>query len=180
MNLVRELRHLVARFFGSLSRAEPTGPLVAWLTAKLSAQEVELFEAMSVADRRHAVVCAVKAEELLGEAATDEIVVASALHDVGKTDAHLGSVGRAGATVVGRVVSPLWLERWGKATGWRRSVAIYADHDVLGSEILRSCGSAPLVVAWAREHHLAEADWSIPRDLGRSLAKADLVSSSHI
>jgi hypothetical protein len=37
-----------------------------------------------------------------------------------------------------------------------------------------------MVVAWAREHHLDESDWSIPPDLGRSLAQADLVSSLDI
>lgn len=175
-----ELRHLVARFFGSLGRAEPSTTQLAWLDAKLSPAESDQLAAMSVADRRHAVACARQIEALLGEAVSDELIVASALHDVGKTEAGLGTPGRVVATVVGRLVPRAWRVDWIRGRGWRHAFAVYLSHDVRGAELLDEIGSAPMVVAWAREHHLDEADWSIPPDLGRSLAEADLVSSLDI
>jgi hypothetical protein len=169
-----ELGHLAGRFRESLSQAEPPRVELAWLEAKLSAAEIAQIETMSVADRRHAVACGRRADVLRGAAVSDEMIAASALHDVGKTEARLGTFGRALATVVGKVTAPGRRESWSEQSGWRRAFAVYLDHDVRGAELLSSIGSAPLVVAWAREHHLDEAHWSIPPEWGRCLARADL------
>lgn len=180
MGLRSDMGHLAARLVGSLSRSEPPEPDVRWLEAMLLPAEVKEFESMSVADRRHAVECARRAEVLLGSDASPELIVAAALHDVGKTEAHLGTLGRVGATLVGRVTPSRWREGWLARGGWPRAIAVYLEHDVRGAARLEEIGSSPLAVAWAREHHLAESDWTVPTRWGRRLAEADLVSSLDI
>jgi len=153
-------RHLVGRFVESLSNAAPDPEEERWLLGLLSPQETALYGAMSVQDRRHAVHCAREAMRLLGDASTPTLIVASALHDVGKTEVGLGTVGRALATVLQSVV-PV-----GK-------VYRYARHNQLGAMRLMEAGSAPEVVAWAREHHRGVSEWSLPEHIGRALAEAD-------
>lgn len=172
--------HLTRRFLGSFSRAEPPPEELAWLEARLSSEETAQVEAMSVQDRRHAVACARRAQVLFGVDASDELIAASALHDVGKTEARLGTFGRVLATIAGKLVSPARVESWAGLGGWRRAFAVYLQHDVRGAELLEESGSAPVVVTWAREHHLDEGDWSIRSEWGRRLAEADLVSSLKI
>jgi hypothetical protein len=86
---------------------------------------------------------------------------------VGKLDAGLGTFGRVGATVVGEVVGR---DRAARSSG---RVGRYLSHDEGGAELLTAAGSHPLTVAWARQHHLPEASWTVPGPVGRALKAAD-------
>ena len=96
------LYHLVGRFLGSILPVGPPKSAQAWATGHLLPAEVGLFEAMSGPDRRHAIGVARRAIRLLdnsGDTPTRAFVAAALLHDVGKTEARLGTFGRAVATV---------------------------------------------------------------------------------
>lgn len=154
------LQHLAGRFVESLSNAPPDPDEERWLLGLLNPGETALYSAMSVADRRHAVTCGTEAMRLLGDQASPVLIVASALHDVGKTEVGLGTFGRVFATAL--------VEIWPIGR-----VNAYAQHNQLGAIRLIAAGSAPEVVAWAREHHRSPSEWTLPEDIGRLLAEAD-------
>ncbi len=165
--------HLARRFFGSLGRRAPDPAAEARLLERMRDVEVELYRMLSDADRRHAVGSATAASSLLGSAATDDLVIAAALHDVGKLDSGLGTGGRVVASVAVAVLGRERLgslgARWGPAAQW----ATYADHAELGAQRLAALGCADPVVAWAREHHRPPTESSLGRDVARALAAAD-------
>lgn len=157
--------HWARRFTTSLSRRLPAADDDAWLLEQLEPAEVAWYQRMSPQDRRHAVGCARMAHTLLGAASTREIRVASALHDVGKVQSGLGTVGRSFASAAGTVgaLRPRLPARWQQ----------YLDHSEIGALLLQEAGSGPLAVAWAREHHLPPAEWTIDPSVGRALIEAD-------
>jgi hypothetical protein len=117
---------------------------------------------MSGPDRRHAVAVA---RRLPG--AELAAVPAALLHDVGKIESRLGPWRRAAITVLAMVVGRPRLARG------RGRVARYLGHDHLGAHLLEGAGSHPLVVAWAREHHLPPERWTVPGPVGALLKAAD-------
>jgi len=126
--------------------------------------ELDLWRRMSGPDRRHAVAVARAVASSHQERAA---VAAALLHDVGKIDAALGTFGRVGVTAWSLVVG-----RERIAAGHGRA-ARYVRHDEIGAALLRDAGSAPLTVAWTREHHLPPEWWTVPADVGRALKSAD-------
>src|SRR5690348_13094971 len=106
---------------------------------------------MPAADRRESVRVARQVQAELGD--DPRLLAAALLHDVGKTDARLGPVGRALATVAGgiagRDIAPAWQQRGGVA----RRFALYLRHDEVGAGILRMADARPEAVAWAAAHH---------------------------
>lgn len=159
-------RHLARRFVGSLWPGGPGRDDDAWARSFLNPGEQKLWSQMSGPDRRHAVAVA-RALVASGVEGGEGAVPAALLHDVGKVASGLGTLGRAGATALALVV--------GRHRVARRSgaVARYLRHDVLGADLLVAAGSDPLTVAWAREHHLPAARWSVPLALGEALKAAD-------
>lgn len=157
------VRHLVQRFRWSLSSAPPAPDDEQWLLEMLSPAQAHLYRAMSPQDRRHAVDCARRVRDL-----EPCVIVASALHDVGKTESGLGTFGRVAATLVGPVAR---LDQ----PGFMGRAALYKQHPERGASALGAAGSDELVVAWAAEHHRAPADWSPAIDpaVGRRLLAAD-------
>ena len=125
----------------------------------LSGRELVLWRRMSGADRRHAVGVA----RAVGET---RLVPAALLHDVGKVESPLGTFGRALATVGAAA-------RGGDAWTEEGAVGRYLRHDVLGAQLLADAGASPLVVAWAREHHLPPERWTVARRDGERLKAAD-------
>ena len=97
------------------------------------------------------------------QADTAWLVAAGLLHDVGKTSAQLGVIGRSAATV-------LELLGVGSAPG---RLGRYLHYPVAGAAALQRAGSDPRVVAWAGEHHLGAARWTVPASAGELLARAD-------
>jgi putative nucleotidyltransferase with HDIG domain len=167
-------RHLAGRFFGSLGGAPPSPEDEAWAVACCLPGESALWRQMSAADRRHAIGVAHRAADLLGgESATDRAVLAAALlHDVGKIEAGLGTVGRVYATVAG-MAGGAGGAGTGRIAGLGGRVSRYLRHDELGARLLAEAGSDPVTVAWAREHHCPRTRWTVPATLGDALEAAD-------
>ncbi len=63
--------------------------------------------------------------------------------------------------------------QWAASRGFTRRVGQYVVYPELGVDLLRLAGSADEVVAWSRQHHLPEAEWTIPAEWGRLLRAAD-------
>lgn len=123
--------HLVRRFVGSLSRRAPDAAAVQWAVGHMLAEEAVLWSAMPVQDRRHSIEVArrfVAAEPH----ATRAEVAGALLHDVGKGEAALGTMGRVVATVVGPRTARL---------------RAYHDHEAVGARMLTEAGSDAVTVA---------------------------------
>ena len=162
------IAHLARRFFGSLSTRPPAARDEAWAREHLVPGESAIWARLSAPDRRHAIGVAREVIALVGPAAVTRPVVAAALlHDAGKLDSGLGTFARVGATV------------WSAARGREHAaagdgrVARYLRHDAIGADALAAAGSDLLTVAWAREHHRPEREWTVPLDVGRALKAAD-------
>ena len=170
---VMDALHLARRFFGSLRPPKPKLSEEVWLRALLNAAEDELFLAQAAIDRVHSIECALKVRELLGTQASGSVIVASALHDVGKTEARLTTTGRVLATLAGRIVPVRTVRRWETSSGFRQRLAVYDAHPQRGAALLVAAGSHPTVVAWAHEHHLARDEWTLSASIGEALWRAD-------
>ncbi len=142
-----EVLHLVRRFAGSLSRRPPSLDDVRWAEAHLLPIEVAMWRKMSNVDRRHHVLVA-RRFLAARPAATRAELAGALLHDVGKVEAGLGTVGRVVATVVG------------PRTARFRT---YHDHEAIGARWLADAGSDPATVALVRREGPA----------ARALAAAD-------
>jgi hypothetical protein len=129
---------------------------------------------MSGPDRRHAVGVARRVAAALGPAeATPPVLAAALLHDVGKVDAGLGTLGRVPATALGVVSGHRQAARWAQARGPLGRVGRYLDHSRIGAELLEQAGSDPLTVRWAAEHHLPPERWGMPARVATALKAAD-------
>jgi hypothetical protein len=182
------LWHLASRFFGSVLPVGPPKADEQWATGQLLPGEAVLFAAMSGPDRRHAIGVARRAlgllartDETLHEMAGRAFVAAALLHDVGKNEAHLGTFGRVGATVMAVVFGRENVVAWGRSParspwtvrGCKARMGLYLMHDSIGGRLLEGAGSEVLTFRWAREHHLPESRWSVDGRLGRALKEAD-------
>ncbi len=165
--------HLVGRFFGSLRPGGPGAAAEAWVAERLLPGELALWRRMSRPDRRHAHGVARRVQRALGDEATRPVLAAALLHDVGKTDARLRTYGRVVATLSAAVAGRDMADVWRNQTGFIRRVGLYLQHDRIGAEQLELAGADPLTVAWAREHHLPEDQWTVPAHLGAALKEAD-------
>lgn len=166
-----EIGHLAQRTLWSLRKPQPDQSATQWLEGFFSANELVLFHAMSATDQAHAVICAQAVSEL-----GDDVIVASALHDVGKTDARLETAGRVLASLCGLIgidpaAGPRFLAPVFK--GLRDRLSWYLNHSEIGAQILTEAGSCDLAISWAREHHFASEDCSLPADLAERLRRAD-------
>lgn len=162
-----ELPHLARRTLWSLRKPTPDPAGDEWLRSLLSPQETLLYRSMTAVDRAHAISCAQCVDDL-----DQQVVVASALHDVGKTDAGLGTPGRVVATFCGLLIAER-ARTWHDKSGLRRQVAVYLDHTERGAAALIAAGSSDVVIAWAREHHLDAGSWTIPPAIAARLKAAD-------
>ena len=123
--------HLVRRFFQSLSPRYPATSETASLRSLMTDSEFALWASMVAADQRHSLKVVERFRWRLSDASTAEIV-GVALHDVGKVRSGLGTFGRVVATLVGPHT---------------RRFATYHDHERVGLEMLRECGSTHEVLA---------------------------------
>ena len=169
----RYAAHLVRRFAGSLWPAGPPADDEQWVRQQLLLGEVELWERMSGADRRHAVGVARRTAADLGPAATRPVLAAALLHDVGKVDAAIGPIRRSVATVIALAVGYERARAWRPRPGPRGRLGRYLCHDAIGAELLTAAGSDDLTVRWAAEHHRPPAEWSLPAAVGAALKSAD-------
>lgn len=165
--------HLARRFLGSLSPLPLSATDDAWARANLLPAEAVLWGRMPRVDRKHAVGVARRVEAALGADAERAVLAAALLHDVGKIDAELGTLGRVFATLVGGFADRDQIRAWQRQRGLTRRIGLYLRHDAVGGDLLELAGADPLTVAWAREHHLREERWSIPVRVGSVLRDAD-------
>jgi hypothetical protein len=128
---------------------------------------------MSSADRRHSAGVARRVERALGHEAARPVLAAALLHDVGKVESGLGTYGRVVATLSAAVAGRDQARTWMRGTGITRKVGLYLLHPDLGGDLLALAGSDELTVAWAREHHLPEDQWTVPVAIGHALRDAD-------
>lgn len=163
------------RFFGSLSRAEPAAADTAWVEGILGPGELRLWRRMSAADRRHAAGVARRVDSDLGGTPDTRrpALAAALLHDVGKVDAGLGTLGRVGATLIGLAGSRARAAELARRRGPLGRVGRYLDHPAIGAALLEEAGSDPLTVAWTAEHHLDPERWSVPSSVASALHRAD-------
>jgi putative nucleotidyltransferase with HDIG domain len=167
--LTTKVGHLTRGFFGALRAREPDTPDRLWVETLLTEPELACWQGMSRADKAESIAVARAAARDLGRDADSRWLAAALLHDVGKTDARLGPVRRAGATVIGAVVSH------GRARRWPNRVGLYISHDDRGASRLREAGARPEVTAWSAAHHRPEM-WpasGIPPEICEILADAD-------
>jgi len=137
VNLVTMVWHLTARFATSLPPTPPSVGDELWVEEHLSEGERSLWVQLSNQDRRHS---AAVARRFVAErpAASRAEIAGAILHDVGKVDCGLGTLGRVVATVVG--------DR-GPA-----SFRAYHDHEEIGAEMARGVGSDPATVELIAQH----------------------------
>ncbi|HZU80536.1 MAG TPA: hypothetical protein VE991_11520 [Acidimicrobiales bacterium] len=173
------LRHLAGRFFGALWPGGPKPADEAWARRWLVPGEQDLWGRMSGPDRRHAVGVARGTLALLGAPAEPDraVVAAALLHDAGKVEAGFGTLARAVVTALAMVAGRARLAAepgGGRREGrWRRRIRLYLTHDAVGAELLQAAGSAPVTVAWTREHHRPREQWTVPQPAADALKAAD-------
>ena len=143
------LGHLARRFAGSLSDRAPDEADARWVAGQLSAGELVLWQRMSNADRRHSIEVARRFVARRPAASPAEIAGAL-LHDCGKVEAGLGTIGRVLATVAGPRTSRF---------------RTYHDHEAIGARLAAKAGSDPATVELVQ---------------GRGPAAADLLAADNI
>jgi hypothetical protein len=126
--------HLVRRFVGSLSTEPPASGDLAWVRTHLLPAEWAMWERFGPADQRHTIAVARRFVERRPDAPRPE-VAGALLHDIGKINSELGTVGRVIATVVGP-----------RTDRFRR----YHDHESIGAEWCEEAGSDPVTIALVR------------------------------
>jgi hypothetical protein len=150
------VEHLAKRFFGSLSRRPPPSEDEAWARSWLLPGEVELWERMGNADRRHVIDVARRFEDAVPAPVTRPAMAGALLHDIGKVVCGLGTYQRVLATVLGPGHS-------------RGRYACYHRHEAIGAELCAAAGSDPLTVAMVGD----EAGGDLPDGLLDALHAAD-------
>ena len=126
-------------------------------------------------DRSHTIAVARTVEDNLPDPDPDALA-AALLHDIGKTEASLGTAGRVIATLADMALGPR-IRRLDGRRGFLGELGAYSMYPMRGGELLRAAGCSALVVAWAAEHHEPVADWSVDHDLGIILRDADNAAS---
>jgi len=116
-----KIRHLVKRFFGSISHALPTQEQVELVQSILLYEELILWSRMQARDQRHSVEVLERFIRLVPESTRSE-QAAALLHDIGKIESQLGLAGRVLATIIG-------------PRGKYHS--IYHDHEKLGTQLVK-------------------------------------------
>jgi len=170
---VGSLPHLIWRFLGSLWPGGPRPDHEAWALDHLGPDERRLWHRMSGPDRRHAIAVAHRTIALLSDRPAPRPVVAAALlHDVGKVESRVGTIGRAVITALAMCLGRQRLVAT-EADGWRGRARAYLLHDRIGGRLLRAADSDPLTVAWAEQHHLPPGRWTVDRRVAEALKAAD-------
>jgi len=134
--------HLVGRFVRSLSSAPPSAADERWVDDTLTAAERALWIRLSNQDRRHSIAVARRFEERRASATRAELAGAL-LHDIGKVECGLGTLGRVAATVVGPRT---------------HRFRLYHDHEAIGARLVADAGSDPVTVELVDERGPAYPD----------------------
>jgi hypothetical protein len=150
--------HLVRRLATSLSLRPPDAAEVVWGEAFLLPAELQLWRRLDNIDRRHSLQVTRRFHLLRPDASRAELAAAM-LHDIGKLDSGLGTLGRVVASVLGPRTERL-----------RR----YHDHEAIGAAWLAAGGSDPLTV------QLVAGTSAVRGDLRKGAAAAALQAADNI
>jgi len=126
-----KITHLAKRFVLSLVPSQVQEVERQWVQSVLTTSECDLWSKMMAQDRQHSVLVGRRFVMNRPTSSTKEIAGAL-LHDVGKSAAHLGTLARVVATLVGP-----------RTSRFRQ----YHDHEAIGAAMLRSIGSSELTVS---------------------------------
>jgi putative nucleotidyltransferase with HDIG domain len=161
--------HLARRFAGSVRARELDADDLELVRRTLWPEELGCWERLGRADRAESLATARAALEVLGPDADPRWVAVALLHDVGKAETGLGTVGRSLATLAAALAGDR------RARAWRHAAGRYVNHDELGAERLQAAGARAEAVAWAGAHH-RRPRWpqtGIPPGICEILAAAD-------
>ena len=122
---MKYFRHLVSRFFGAISGAQPPLEDLTEVESLLLDGELLFWRKLPTMDQRHS-IAVLRRFLSLRPGATRPEMRAALLHDIGKLQSNLGVLGRVVATLVGR-------------RGERFTA--YHDHESIGSEMLQNINS---------------------------------------
>ena len=126
-----KITHLAKRFVLSLVPSQVQEVERQWVQSVLTTSEFDLWSKMVAQDRQHSVLVGRRFIKYRPTSSPAEIAGAL-LHDVGKTAAHLGTLARVVATLVGP-----------RTIRFRQ----YHDHEAIGAAMLQSIGSSELTVS---------------------------------
>jgi hypothetical protein len=146
---VSKISHLAKRFVLNLVPSQVHEIERQWVQSILSQDEFALWNKMMAQDRRHSVMVGRRFVKHRPAALQTEIAGAL-LHDVGKSAAHLGTLARVLATLVGP-----------RTSRFRQ----YHDHEMIGATMLRSIGSNELTISMV--------EGSCSGELKEALSRAD-------
>ena len=167
-------RHLSGRFIASLRPGPPASIDEDWARDQLNEGERAIWARLSNPDRRHAIAVARAVEATLGGDVDRPVLAAALLHDCGKVVSQLRTPTRVVATLVWAVVEESAADRWAdSSSSIKRRLAQYWSHPRLGAAMLEAADSEPMVVAWAREHHLGRHQWTVPVKVAMVLKSCD-------
>ncbi len=131
------------------------------MTSWLGPDLMPLFSAQQNADQRHGLEVA--RHVLRSGKMRPELVVAAALHDVGKRHSEMGAVLRSVATILMLLHMPM-----------TKRMSDYVRHGELGAADLEATGVAPLAaIEFARHHQHGRPD-GFPQEDWKILRSADL------
>ena len=128
---MNKIAHLAKRFVLSLVPSQVQEIERQWVHSVLTPSEFDLWNKMMAQDRQHSVLVGRRFVKYQPTATQSEIAGAL-LHDVGKSAAHLGTLARVVATLVGP-----------RTSRFRQ----YHDHEAIGAAMLRSIGSNDLTIS---------------------------------
>ena len=122
---MKYFRHLVSRFFGAISGAQPPLEDLTEVESLLLDGELLFWRKLPTKDQRHS-IAVLRRFLSLRPSATRPEMRAALLHDIGKLQSNLGVLGRVVATLIG-------------PRGERFTA--YHDHERIGSEMLQNINS---------------------------------------
>ena len=122
---MKYFRHLVSRFFGAISGAQPPLEDLTEVESLLLDGELLFWRKLPTMDQRHS-IAVLRRFLSLRPSATRPEMRAALLHDIGKLQSNLGVLGRVVATLIG-------------PRGERFTA--YHDHERIGSEMLQNINS---------------------------------------
>jgi hypothetical protein len=143
------LSHLSARFFDVLQSKPLSGTEVRAVEHWLGPALAVIFFDQPPEDQRHGYHAALVV--VADHSASDEVIEAALLHDVGKRHAGLGIVGRSIASVLIRLGAPL-----------SPNMAVYKNHGLRAARELASAGANQLSVEFAEHHHESRPSYIDP------------------
>ena len=166
--------HLLKRLFFSVLPAKKSNASDELLSL-LNSKELSLFNAQKRIDKNHSFRNIKKLIASSETTPTPDLLVACALHDVGKIQSRFGLTGRVIATCVASVVGLRRIDAWSRKNPKSLShrIAVYIRHPEIGANLLMEAQSNRIAIAWARDHHKRLDESTLDPSLFIILSEAD-------